>query len=94
MKVYDVNLLPTNGISLVGICAHPDSMALACRYLQPQGPEVMKAAFPLTDSASGIVMGFRRHYSPDRGKEFLNLECLFGFAVGLSLGLGVMTRKD
>jgi hypothetical protein len=94
MKVYDVNIMPTNGISLVGVCAHPDSVALACRYLTPQGPEVMQAAFAMTDPESGIVMGYRKHYSPDRGKAFVNIECLFGMAVGLSLGLGILTRTN
>jgi hypothetical protein len=93
MKVYDNNVVPTNGISLVGVVAHPDSLAVACRYLEPQdsGPyaSVIRAVDP-----SGIVMGYRRHMSAGRGKMFASFEAQFGFAVGLSLGLGILTRTD
>ena len=85
--------MPTNGISLVGVAAHPDSVALAMRYLEPQVPATYVTAKRVTDP-SGIVMGMRRHYNPGRGKHFLNLEALFGYAVGISLGLGLIQRAD
>jgi len=92
MPVYETNVMPTNGISLVGIAAHPDSIALACRYLEPIAGGAYLDARRVVDESSGIVMGYRRHYSPGRGKMFVNFEGLFGFAVGLSLGLGILTR--
>ena len=94
MDVYPVNIMPTNGISLVGVIAHPDSVAVACRYLEPQEPGAYISAQRLVDDQSGIVLGYRRHYNPGRGKMFVNFEALFGFAVGLSLGLGILTRSD
>ncbi len=94
MPVYETNVMPTNGISLVGIAAHPDSVALACRYLTPINPGAYLDARRVVDDSSGIVMGYRRHYSPGRGKMFVNFEGLFGFAVGLSLGLAILARAD
>lgn len=94
MPVYETNVMPANGISLVGIAAHPDSVALACRYLEPINPGAYMDARRVIDDTSGIVMGYRRHYNPGRGKMFVNFEGLFGFAVGLSLGLRLLTRLD
>lgn len=94
IPTYPTNILPTNGISLVGIAAHPDSVALACRYLEPINPGSYLSAHKVMDETSGLVMGYRRHYNPGRGKMFANFEILFGFAVGLSLGLGLLTRTD
>ncbi len=94
VKVYDCNVIPTNGISLVGVVAHPDSLAVACRYLAPQENTPYSAAFAVTDKESGITLGYRRHMSPGRGTMFVNFDAFFGFAVGLSLGLGIMVRTD
>jgi hypothetical protein len=94
MPVFSTNILPTNGISLVGVVAHPDSVALAMRYLPPQDPGAYISALKLVDDESGIVMGYRRHYNPGRGKMYASFEALFGFAVGLSLGLGILTRTN
>ena len=93
IPVTETNIMPTTA-SLVGIVAHPDSVALACRYLEPINPGSYISAMRVVDDTSGIVLGYRRHYSPGRGKMFANFEVLFGFAVGLSLGLGLLTRSD
>jgi hypothetical protein len=94
VPVYPVNIMPTNGISLVGIIAHPDSIGVACRYLQPLASEAYISAQRMVDPGSGIVLGYRRHYNPGRGKMYASFEALFGFAVGLSLGLGILVRTD
>jgi hypothetical protein len=94
MPVYSSNIIPTNGISLVGVVAHPDAMAVACRYLPPQDISVYASAQRIVDDESGIVLGYRRHMSPGRGKMYASFEALFGFAVGLSLGIGILTRTN
>jgi hypothetical protein len=94
VPVYPVNIMPTNGISLVGVIAHPDSVAVACRYLPPLASEAYISAQRMVDPGSGIVLGYRRHYNPGRGKMYASFEALFGFAVGLSLGLGILVRTD
>lgn len=94
VPVFPVNIMPTNGISLIGVVAHPDSVAVACRYLPPLSNEAYISAQRMVDPGSGIVLGYRRHYNPGRGKMYASFEALFGFAVGLSLGLGLLTRTD
>jgi len=93
MKIYHSNIMPTNGISLVGVAAHPNSVALAMRYLEPSAPEAYVVSRRLVDP-SGLVLGYRRHYAPGKGKHFVNMEVLFGMAVGISVGLGILTRTD
>lgn len=93
IPVVETNVLPATA-SVVGVVAHPDSVALACRYLEPINPGSYISAMRVVDDASGVVMGYRRHYNPGRGKMFANFEVLFGMAVGLSLGLGLLTRSD
>ena len=75
MKFYHSNIIPTNGISLVGIAAHPDSVAVACRYLQPQDSGPYASVQRLVDP-SGIVMGYRRHMNPGRGKMYASFEAI------------------
>jgi hypothetical protein len=94
MPVYVTNVLPTNGISLVGVVAHPDSIAVACRYLAPLASSEYLDARRVVDDETGLVLGYRRHYNPGRGKMYVSFEALFGFAVGLSLGLGILTRTN
>lgn len=92
-NVYSTNILPANSISLVGMLVHPDSIALACRALIPQNPERYDA-FEVLTADNGLTMGYRRHYNPGRGKMYANFECLFGFSVGLTLGLGLFAQTD
>lgn len=93
LDVYSSNIMPTNGISLVGVAAHADAIALAMRYLEPQAPAAYDSAQKLVDE-NGITMGYRRHYNAGKGKMYVNFECLFGFTFGLTLGLGLLTRND
>ena len=94
MPVYPTNIMPTNGISLVGIACVPDAVAYACRYLEPQDTSVMSDARRVIDEPSGLVLGYRRHYNAGRGKMYATFECLFGFSVGLSLGIGILQRTN
>jgi hypothetical protein len=90
MEIYESNVIPANAISLGGFVAHPDSIALAMRYLEPQAAGEYLAAEQVTAS-NGITMGYRRHYNTATGKHFANFECLFGFTPALTLGLALVT---
>lgn len=68
------------------------AIMFAEKHKPTHGPYASAKSF--VDSESGIVMGYRRHMSPGRGKMYASFEALFGFAVGLSLGLGILTRTD
>lgn len=91
VKIAHSNLLPLNGISLGAFFAHPDALAVAMRYLQPQASGEYQAAFAVTDPESGITFGYRRHFNPGSGKLHINMEALFGYANGLTLGIGIVT---
>ena len=94
MNTFETNVLPTNSISLVGMIVHPDALAVAVRTLQPQRPEVYSRFEILTDDESGLSMGYREYFEPATGKLYSAMECLFGSAVGLSLGAGLIVRTD
>lgn len=90
MELYESNVIPANAISLGGFVAHPDSIALAMRYLEPQAAGEYLSAEQVTAS-NGITMGYRRHYNTATGRHYANFECLFGFTPALTLGLALVT---
>ena len=91
MSIYESNVIPANAMTkLGGFVAHPDSIAIAMRYLEPQAAGEYLAAEQVTAS-NGITMGYRRHYNTSTGKHFANFECLFGFTPALTLGLAIVT---
>lgn len=91
MEIYESNIIPANALTkLGGFVAHPDSIALAMRYLEPQAAGEYLAAEQVTAS-NGITMGYRRHYNTSTGKHYANFECLFGFTPALTLGLAIVT---
>jgi hypothetical protein len=90
-SIYESNVIPANGLTkLGGFIAHPDSIALAMRYLAPQAPGEYLAAEQVVAS-NGISMGYRRHFNTATGKHYANFECLFGFTPALTLGLALVT---
>lgn len=91
MTPYETNVLPSAVTSLVAFAAHPDSIALAMRYLAPLEPSAYASTMQLTHE-SGITMGWRRHYQPATGKLYGNFECLYGFTPALTLGLVLATK--
>jgi hypothetical protein len=64
------------------------------RYLQPQDPSYYLDARPVADPNTGATMGYRRHYDPNTGTEYVNLECNYGYAVGISKGAELFVRTD
>lgn len=87
------NLFPAVG-SVMAFAAHPNAIAVAMRYLQPQDPSAYEAAYAVTDPETGITLGLRKHYDPNTGTRFLNLECNYGYARGLSTAARIIKRTD
>jgi hypothetical protein len=83
---YETNILPTAATSLVAFAAHPDSINIAMRYLEPLAASEYLAVERVADP-SGIVMGYRRSFNAATGVMYGAFECLFGTATGLTLGL-------
>lgn len=96
MDVYETNLTSIGGsLSHVGFLAHPDALAIAIRQLQPQdGGESYLAVDTVTDPETGLGFTYRRHFNPGKGRMYGSIECLFGYAAGLTLGLGLIAKTD
>ena len=94
MNIYETNILPSLTTTIGAFIVHPDAIAVAMRYLEPQDTSAYAAAFKVTDPESGITMGYRRHMSPGRGTMFANFEILFGYGVGVTLGMVIATSPD
>ena len=93
MNVYRSNLIPANAENLVGFVVHPDAMAVASRYLEPQEghnytrAEPLSYTDPITGEAFGMVLGLRDWYDEDTGIRKRVIECVNGSVVGISAGL-------
>jgi|LakMenEpi03Aug12_release.lakeMendotaPanAssembly.Ray.scaffolds.fasta_scaffold07272_6 hypothetical protein len=96
MDVYETNALPLGGtLSLVGFLAHPDSIAIAIRNLMPQDAgDSYLAVETVTDAETGLGFTYRRHFNPGKGRHYASIECLFGMATALTLGIGLIRKAD
>lgn len=91
-NVYESNVIPLNSISLTAFACHPDAIAVAMRNINSVVPDgVYQGLETVTDPASGISMGYRRYYDGGTGKVYASVECLFGYAAGLTPGLKIAT---
>jgi hypothetical protein len=92
LSIYESNVIPLNSISLNSFACHPDAIAVAMRNINTVVPEgVYQGLEMLTDAESGISMGYRRYYDGTTGKVHASVECLFGYAAGLTPGLKLTT---
>lgn len=73
-----------------GFCVHPAAIAVATRALLPTKKEAYVESRIVKDKATGIALHFRRHYGTGVGKEFMSVECVYGFAVGRKEGIVIM----
>jgi hypothetical protein len=96
MDVYETNLTSIGAsLSIVGFLAHPDAVACAVRNLQPQdGGDSYLAVETVSDPETGLGFTYRRHFNPGKGRHYASIECLFGFAAALTLGIGLIARTD
>lgn len=93
LDIFETNGLPGTG-SVMGFIGHADAIAVAARYLKPQRPEEYIEARPLTDDQTKLTIGLRRHYDPNTGIEYVNLECNYGYSKGITNGLRVIKRLN
>jgi hypothetical protein len=93
--IYPTNILPTNSITLEGFLCDRDAVAVAFRTFDQVVPAGAYEAFDvLTDPESGISMTSRLYYAADTGKTHWSVEALFGYAVGVTRGLAIVTGPD
>lgn len=81
---YEINGLFTAAASVMAFMAHPDAIAVGMRYLAPQAGNKYSNVQRIEDPETGIVVGLREHYDENAGEAFVNLECLYGYTVGLT----------
>jgi hypothetical protein len=74
--------------------AHPDAIAVGMRYLMPQAGNTYQQAMPITDAETGLTVGLRDHYDNNTGTRYVNLECLYGYTVGLTNCGRTIYRSD
>lgn len=94
MDFYEINSLFTSTASIAAFCAHPDAIAVAMRYKAPQEGHKYTVANAITDPETGFTIGLRDHYDENTGARFVNLECLFGYTVGLTNCGRIIKRAD
>jgi len=92
-SVYETNSVPNNNPTggtaenLQGFLAHPCGLAVAMRYLEPSNTQEYISARRVSDPKSGLVMGYREFYDPQKGVQTAVLECVYGSAVGRGEGI-------
>jgi hypothetical protein len=97
-RALGFDIFETNGLagtnSVMGFVAVPSAIAIAMRYLQPQDSSYYLDARPASDPDTGLTFGYRRHYDPNTGTEYVNLECNYGYAAGITTALEIFARTD
>lgn len=78
-NVYETNALPANNEKLVGVAAHPSSLAVGMRYLTPVAN--YDEAGAVTDPTTGLTFGYLRFSDTKSNKVYITLEALYGFKV-------------
>ncbi len=94
MDFYEINGLFASANSVMALAAHPDAIAVGMRYLAPQEGNTYSQAMPITDPETGLTIGLRDHYDNNTGTRYVNLECLYGYTVGLTNCARVIKRLD
>lgn len=94
MNFYEHNALFNSADSVAFFAAHPDAIAVGMRYLAPQSGHSYASAMPITDPETGLVIGLREHYDNNTGTAYVNLECLYGYTVGLTNCGRIVKRLD
>jgi hypothetical protein len=94
MDFYEINALFDSTYSVAAFAAHPDAIVFATRYLRPQSGNTYAATAPITDPETGLTIGLREHYDNNTGTAYVNLECLYGYTVGLTNCGRILKRLD
>jgi hypothetical protein len=94
MDFFEVNSLFPSVNSVQCLCAHPDAIAVAMRYNAPQDGNTYSQATAITDPETGLVIGLRDHFDNNTGTRYVNLECLYGYTVGITNNARIVKRAN
>ncbi len=92
--LIEINNLFASGASVMAFMAHPDAIAVAMRYVEPQAGNKYSNLQRIEDPETGLVIGLREHYDENVGEAYINLECLYGYTVGLTNCGRILKRAD
>lgn len=87
MDAHMSNIVPGNAENLIGFAVHPSAMAIAIRTLAPQAPNEYLESRVIRDEASGVGLGYRRHYSAAKGTHYCTFEAIYGAVSAVPAGL-------
>jgi hypothetical protein len=93
MDIFESNGLPGTN-SVMGFAGHASAIAIAMRYLQPQGGHTYDMARPVADPETGAVFGLRSFYDNTSGNKYLVIEANYGYSAGITNGGRIIHRKD
>jgi hypothetical protein len=79
--------------SVNAFLGHPQSIAVAMRYVAPQTPSAYDNAQAFTDPRTGATFGLRDFYDPATGNRYITMECNYGYAAGITRG-GQIIKRD
>jgi hypothetical protein len=91
---YELNSSFPSANSVNAFFAHPQAIAIAMRYVAPQRPDKYDNATQFADPLTGATFGLRDYYDPLTGTRYLNLECNYGYSVGITNGGRIIKRLD
>lgn len=91
---FELNSSFVTANSVNAFFCHPQAIAVAMRYVQPQSTDGYWAAEEFTDGPTGATFGMRGVYDPLTGQNYLAFECNYGCNVGITQGGRIVKRLD
>jgi hypothetical protein len=92
-ELHQTNLIPSNSENLVGFAAYPSAIAVAVRYLQPQGQTADGIYLPVTHPETGLTLGYREWYDNSAGARIAVMECFYGYVLAEASALKRITSS-
>lgn len=87
-NVYKSNLIPANAENLKGMVVNPDAIMTAMRVLRPDDKQNTIDFQVMADpGGSGIALGFREWFDPDKDRTIRVLEASYGYLLGNATAL-------
>lgn len=94
LDIFELNSPFGSVNSVMGFVAHASAIAIGMRYLMPQEGNTYNDTRAVSDPTTGAVFGLRDHFDNNTGTRYINLECNYGYSVGLSNGGRLIKRTD
>lgn len=94
MDLYEINGSFVSAASVNALIVHPQAIAVAMRYVEPQRPDRYDNAQQFSDPSTGATFGLRDYYDPLTGTRYMAMECNYGYVGGITNGARLIGRTD